>query len=400
MTSFSSIPSAPVDPILGLSEAFKNDPASTKVNLGVGIYQDAEGRVPILESVQRATTIWTAREETKAYLPIDGLASYNEQTQTLLFGNDSPRIKEGAIATVQTVGGSGALRVGMQFIKDFFPTSHIYISSPSWGNHQVIASSVGVPVEQYNYYSAETHGLDKDGMLETLSSAPAKSVILLHSCCHNPTGVDLDRTTWQQVVEICKKRALIPFIDCAYQGFAESIEDDVYPIKLFADSGMTFLVANSYAKSFSMYRERCGALSVVTGSSKEAHAITSQLKRIIRTMYSSPPSFGAHVVSLILSTPELRTLWAQELETMRLRILEMRELFANTLAETVADRDFSFIKNQQGMFSFSGLSETVVTELREKHHIYALKSGRICIAALNPQNIHYVCESIATVLKN
>jgi aromatic-amino-acid transaminase len=400
MTSFSSIPSAPVDPILGLSEAFKNDPASTKINLGVGIYQDAEGRVPILESVQRATTMWTAKEETKAYLPIDGLASYNVHTQTLLFGTDNPRIKEGAITTVQTVGGSGALRVGMQFLRDFFPASHIYISSPSWGNHQVIASSVGIPVEQYPYYSAETNGLDKDGMLETLSNAPAKSIILLHSCCHNPTGVDLDRASWQQVVEICKERALIPFIDCAYQGFAHSIEDDVYPIRLFADSGITFLVANSYAKSFSMYRERCGALSVVAGSSTEAHAITSQLKRIIRTMYSSPPSFGANVVSLILSTPELRTLWAQELETMRLRILEMRKLFANTLAETVADRDFSFIKHQQGMFSFSGLSETVVTELREKHHIYALKSGRICIAALNTQNIHYVCESIATVLKN
>ena len=400
MTSFSSIPSAPVDPILGLSEAFKNDPASTKINLGVGIYQDAEGRVPILESVQRATTMWTAKEETKAYLPIDGLASYNVHTHTLLFGTDNPRIKEGAITTVQTVGGSGALRVGMQFLRDFFPASHIYISSPSWGNHQVIASSVGIPVEQYPYYSAETNGLDKDGMLETLSNAPAKSIILLHSCCHNPTGVDLDRASWQQVVEICKERALIPFIDCAYQGFAHSIEDDVYPIRLFADSGITFLVANSYAKSFSMYRERCGALSVVAGSSTEAHAITSQLKRIIRTMYSSPPSFGANVVSLILSTPELRTLWAQELETMRLRILEMRKLFANTLAETVADRDFSFIKHQQGMFSFSGLSETVVTELREKHHIYALKSGRICIAALNTQNIHYVCESIATVLKN
>ena len=400
MTSFSSIPSAPVDPILGLSEAFKNDPASTKINLGVGIYQDAEGRVPILESVQRATTMWTAKEETKAYLPIDGLASYNAHTQTLLFGTDNPRIKEGAITTVQTVGGSGALRVGMQFLKDFFPASHIYISSTSWGNHQVIASSVGIPVEQYPYHSAETNGLDKDGMLETLSNAPAKSIILLHSCCHNPTGVDLDRASWQQVVEICKERALIPFIDCAYQGFAHSIEDDVYPIRLFADSGITFLVANSYAKSFSMYRERCGALSVVAGSSTEAHAITSQLKRIIRTMYSSPPSFGANVVSLILSTPELRTLWAQELETMRLRILEMRKLFANTLAETVADRDFSFIKHQQGMFSFSGLSETVVTELREKHHIYALKSGRICIAALNTQNIHYVCESIATVLKN
>ena len=344
--------------------------------------------------------MWTAKEETKAYLPIDGLASYNAHTQTLLFGTDNPRIKEGAITTVQTVGGSGALRVGMQFLKDFFPASHIYISSPSWGNHQVIASSVGIPVEQYPYHSAETNGLDKDGMLETLSNAPAKSIILLHSCCHNPTGVDLDRASWQQVVEICKERALIPFIDCAYQGFAHSIEDDVYPIRLFADSGITFLVANSYAKSFSMYRERCGALSVVAGSSTEAQDITSQLKRIIRTMYSSPPSFGANVVSLILSTPELRTLWAQELETMRLRILEMRKLFANTLAETVADRDFSFIKHQQGMFSFSGLSETVVTELREKHHIYALKSGRICIAALNTQNIHYVCESIATVLKN
>ena len=398
MSSFSTIPSAPVDPILGLTEAFKKDSSSTKVNLGVGIYQDAHGNVPILKAVQKATTLYTSLEDTKAYLPIDGLASYNSETQHLLLGSDNTVVTEGAVATVQAVGGSGALRIGMQFLKDFYPDATIYISAPSWGNHQVIASSVGIPVKEYPYYSAEEHGLNRHAMLTTLSEAPAQSIILLHACCHNPTGVDLDNDTWKQVVDICRERSLIPFIDCAYQGFAEGIEEDAYPIKLFADSGLTFLVANSYAKSLSMYRERCGALSVVTSSQEEAQAVTSQLKRIIRTMYSSPPSFGAQIVSLVLSTPELRSMWIQELDEMRLRILEMRELFTTTLAEVAPNRDFSFIKNQRGMFSYSGLSEKTVNKLREDHHIYALKSGRICIAALNQQNIHYVCESIAKVL--
>lgn len=398
MSSFSTIPTAPIDPILGMTEAFKKDPASTKVNLGVGIYQDSHGAIPILESVQKATAQWIAKENTKAYLPIEGLASYNSLTQQLLFGSDSARVNDGAVATVQTVGGSGALRIGMQFIKDFYPDAHIYISAPSWGNHRVIATSVGIPVEDYPYYCPETHGLNSQAMLDMLSSAPAQSVVLLHACCHNPTGVDLDHNTWKQVIEICKERSLIPFLDCAYQGFAEGVEEDAYPIRLCADSGLTFLVANSYAKSLSMYRERCGALSVITGSSHEALAVTSQLKRIIRTMYSSPPSFGAQVVSLVLSDPELRALWITELEQMRLRICEMRELFTTTLAEVAPNTDFSFMKNQRGMFSFSGLSEQSVNKLREEYHIYALKSGRICIAALNPQNIHYVCESIAKVL--
>lgn len=396
---FADIPAGIPDPILGVTEAFRADPHPSKVNLGVGIYQDSEGKIPMLDAVKRAAVTWSETEDTKTYLPIDGVAAYNTATQELLFGKGSPLLTEKRVATIQTIGGSGALKLAIEFIHRFMGTSTIYLSDPSWENHRVIFEAAGAKVETYPYYDPKTGGLRAAEMLATLKTLKPRTAVLLHACCHNPTGVDLDLDTWKQVVEICAERNLIPLIDFAYQGFAEGLQADSAPIRMFADKGLTFFVANSYSKSFSIYRERCGALSVVTGSAKEATNVISQLKRIVRMIYSSPPSYGAQLIALALTTPELRTLWEKELDAMRLRILEMRELFAAKLADMIPNRDFSFMLKQRGMFSYSGLSAAVVGELRERYHIYALDSGRICIAAMNRKNIDYICDAIATVLK-
>lgn len=396
---FAEVPAGSPDPILGITEAFRADPHPDKVNLGVGVYQDELGKIPVLECIKRAAAKWAETEDTKTYLPIDGVASYNSATQELLFGKDSPLLKEKRVATIQSVGGSGALKLAIEFIMRFLGETTVYVSDPSWENHRVIFEAAGAKVETYPYYDPKTNGLRAADMLASLRKLKAKSTVLLHSCCHNPTGVDLDVDTWKAIAEICAERDLIPLIDFAYQGFAEGLQPDSAPIKLFADKGLTFFVCNSYSKSFSIYRERCGALSVVTGSAKEAANVLSQLKRIVRMIYSSPPAYGAHLISIALTTPELRTLWEKELDEMRTRILEMRDLFVARLADAVPDRDFSFIREQRGMFSYSGLSVDVVRELRERYHIYALDSGRICVAALNKKNMDYVCGAIASTLK-
>ncbi|MFN4896718.1 MAG: aromatic amino acid transaminase [Pseudomonadota bacterium] len=396
---FSNIPAALPDPILGVAEAFRADPHPGKVNLGVGVYQDNNGRTPILESVKRATQIWTSQEDTKTYLTIDGVAAYNSGTQELLLGKDSPAIKDKRVMTMQAIGGTGALRLGAEIIRQFFPGSGIYVSDPSWENHRMLFQGSGLTVGSYPYYDPKTHGLKTDEMLAALRTLPEHSAVLLHACCHNPTGVDIDIQTWEAVAEICAKHRLIPFIDSAYQGFAAGLKVDPLPIRILADKGLTFIITTSYAKSFSMYRERCGALTVVTGSAQEASNLLSQMKRIVRTIYSSPASFGAQVVATVLNTPELRSIWESELEEMRLRILEMRRVFTNTLREMIPERDFSFIEKQRGMFSYSGLSKEIIQELRERFHIHALDSGRICVAAMNTRNIEYLCQSIATILK-
>lgn len=397
---FAEIPAGIPDPILGVTEAFRADSHPEKVNLGVGIYQDAAGKIPLLECIKRAGAKWVETEDTKTYLPIDGVAPYNTATQELLFGKDSPLLKEKRVATIQSVGGSGALKLAIEFILRFLPETTVYLSDPSWENHRVIFEAAGAKVETYPYYDPKTGGLRAADMLSTLRKLKPKSTVLLHACCHNPTGVDLDADTWKEVADICAERNLIPLIDFAYQGFAEGLQADSAPIRLFADKGLTFFVCNSYSKSFAMYRERCGALSVVTGSAKEATNVLSQLKRIVRMIYSSPPSYGAHLISIALTAPDLRALWERELEAMRVRILEMRELFASKLSEAVPGHDFSFMLKQRGMFSYSGLSVEVVRELRERFHIYALDSGRICVAALNQKNIDFVCGAIATTLKS
>lgn len=395
---FSGITSAPPDAILGMTEAFRNDPAQTKVNLGVGVYQDGDGKIPMLRAAQEAAKIWLTSEDSKTYLPIDGVATFNAANQELLFGKDSAVLKEKRVATIQTVGGSGALKVGIDFIRDSFPGTSMYISDPSWENHRNIFEGAGLKVETYPYYDPKTSGLRSADMLAALRGLKPHSAVLLHACCHNPTGVDIDMATWKEVADICAEKSLVPFIDFAYQGFANGIQEDAAPVRLFAEKGLNFLVSNSFAKSFSMYRERVGGLSVVTSSQKEATTVMTQLKRIVRTIYSSPPSYGAQLVSLALNTPQLRTMWESELTEMRERIHEMRHLFVDRLKETVPSRDFSFITKQQGMFSYSGLSVENMKALREQYHVYGLDSGRICVAALNRKNVDYVCESIANVL--
>lgn len=395
---FSEIPLAPADPILGVTESFKADPSPTKVNLGVGIYQDGSGKMPILNVVKRATAKLVSTEDTKAYTPVEGVLSYIAAVQELLFGKDSAALKNKQVATVQTVGGSGGLKIGFDFLKRFFPNSTVYLSDPSWENHRQIVEGAGFSAEEYPYYDPSTNGLKAAQMLETLSSLTPRSIVLLHACCHNPTGVDLDASTWREVAAICAKRDLIPFVDFAYQGFGDGLDEDAFAVRLLAEKGLAFLVTNSFSKSFGLYRERVGTVSVVTGSAKEGSSVLTQLRRCLRSVHSSPPSFGASLVSLGLTDPELRPLWENELAEMRNRIHEMRKAFSAKLATTVTSRDFSFILKQKGMFSYSGLSEENIQSLREQFHIYALSSGRICVAAMNHANLDYICDSIAKVL--
>ncbi len=395
---FADVPTTEPDVILGLLDAFRSDTSPQKVNLGIGLYQDSSGKIPVLQSIQRAASQWIELEENKSYLSIDGVATYNAATQELLFGEDSPVVADRRVTTIQSVGGSGGLRLGAELIHRFLPEASIYISDPSWENHRCLFESAGVKVETYPYYDPETSGLKKTDMLDALCKMPMGSAVLLHACCHNPTGVDLDLETWREVVGICAERQLLPFVDFAYQGFAVGNQEDAAPIRMFAERGLTFLISNSYSKSFSMYRERCGALSVVTGSAKEAAAVSSQVKRIVRSIYSSPPSYGAQLISIVLNTPELYVLWEQELAEMRERIRSMRRLLASKLSVTLSGRDFSFILKQQGMFSYSGLSSQQVRLLRDKYNIYALESGRICVAAINERNVDYISEAMAGVL--
>lgn len=396
---FSDIQQAVPDAILGITEAFRADTSPGKVNLGVGVYQDGDGKSPILESVRQAMKIWTTQEDTKTYLPIDGVPAFVQANQELIFGKDAAVLKEKRVATIQSVGGSGALKLAIEFIKRFLGQDTIYSSDPSWENHRVIFEAAGMKVETYPYYDPKTCGLRESDMLTALRGLKPQTPVLLHACCHNPTGVDLDEKAWREVVEICAERQLIPLIDFAYQGFADGLAQDAKAIQMFIDKGLTFFVANSFAKSLSMYRERVGAISVVTGSEKEAKAVTSQIKRIVRMIYSSPPSYGAQLAAIVMTHPELRPMWESEVTEMRERIHEMRHLLAQKLKDAIPDKDFSFILKQRGMFSYSGLSADVMKELRQKYHVYGLDSGRICVAAINHHNVDYVVQSVASLVK-
>lgn len=395
---FAQIEQAPPDPIIGLTEAFNNDSNPAKVNLGVGVYQDANGKVPVLGVVREAEKRWYDLEPTKSYLGIDGLPAYNKEVQKLLLGADSQVIAEGRAVTVQGLGGTGSLKIGADFLKRFFPEAQIWISNPSWENHQMLFEAAGFKVNSYPYYDAETHGLDFNGMLETLRGLPANSVVVLHACCHNPTGVDLSQDQWRLVVDVVKQSKLIPFLDFAYQGFGESLEADAFAVRAFAESGISCLIASSFSKSFALYRERVGALTILTSSAEESKRVLSQAKRVIRTNYSNPSSHGAQIVALVLADAELRQQWEAELAEMRERIWQMRGKFVEMLREKGVEMDFSFIKNQRGMFSYSGLSPEAVKTLREKYSLYIVGSGRVCLAAMNDKNIGYVCEAIADVL--
>lgn len=398
-TLFASIELAPRDPILGLNEQYNADTRPGKVNLGVGVYYDDEGRIPLLGAVRKAEIARVEAAAARGYLPIEGIAAYNKGAQALLLGNDSTLAAEGRVLTTQTLGGTGALKVGADFLKQLLPQSKVMISDPSWENHRALFERAGFKVENYPYYDASTRGLNFDGMLAALKAAPEQTIVVLHACCHNPTGVDPTPEQWKQIAEVVKARKLVPFLDIAYQGFGEDLDQDASVVRLFAGMDMTMFISSSFSKSFSLYGERVGALTVVAGDKDEATRVLSQLKRVIRTNYSNPPTHGGIVVANVLNTPELLAEWKQELAGMRDRIRLMRKQLVEKIKAQGAAQDFSFVLQQRGMFSYSGLTSAQVDRLREEHGVYAVASGRICVAALNSRNIDVVAAAIAAVLK-
>ena len=397
MSLFASVELVPGDPILGLTEAYNADPRTQKVNLGVGIYYDEQGRIPLLDCVRRVEEALAAEGKPRGYLPIDGLAAYDAATRELVFGKESELVAAGRVATTQTIGGSGALRVGADLLKKLLPHATVAISNPSWENHRAVFGAAGFDIVDYTYFDAATHGLDFAGMLADLGRLEPGTVVLLHACCHNPTGADLTVAQWQQVAALLKERGLFPFIDMAYQGFDKGITEDGAAVRIVAEAGIdSFIVANSYSKSFSLYGERVGALSVVGPDANATRAVQSQVKRIIRTIYSSPSTHGAALVAGVLASSELRALWESELGAMRTRIHALRAGLVEKLAALGAS-EFAFIQQQAGMFSYSGLGKAQVDRLRDEFGIYAVGTGRICVAALNQQNLAYVAEAVRTV---
>ena len=398
MTLFAAVELAPRDPILGLNEQFNADTNPAKVNLGVGVYFDDNGKLPLLKCVQAAEAQLVEAHKPRGYLPIDGIAAYDKAVQGLVFGAGSEILNAGRVATVQALGGTGGLKLGADFLKKLNPGAKVLISDPSWENHRALFTNAGFPVESYPYYDADKRGVRFDAMLAALNAAPAGTIVVLHACCHNPTGYDITPAQWTQVVEAVKARKLVPFLDMAYQGFGEGIAEDGAAVQQFVASGLDFFVSTSFSKSFSLYGERVGALSVVCESKDEAQRVLSQLKIVIRTNYSNPPTHGAQVVATVLDTPALRQQWEDELAGMRVRIKQMRTLLVEKLAAAGVKQDFSFVTAQRGMFSYSGLSAEQMQRLRSEFGVYGVDSGRICVAALNTKNIDYVVASIAKVL--
>jgi len=398
MSLFSAVEMAPRDPILGLNEQFAADTNPQKVNLGVGVYYDDNGKLPLLECVRQAEKQLLEAPKARGYLPIDGIAAYDQGVKNLVFGTDSEPVKSGRVATVQGLGGTGGLKVGADFLKRLNPNAKVLISDPSWENHRALFAQAGFTVESYPYYDAARRGLNFDGMLAALNAAPAGTVVVLHACCHNPTGYDITAAQWDQVVAACKARALVPFLDMAYQGFGQGIAEDGAAVAKFTASGQTFLVSTSFSKSFSLYGERVGALSVLCTDKAEADRVLSQLKIMIRTNYSNPPTHGGTVVATVLNTPALRVMWEQELGGMRVRIKQMRSALVERLKAAGVQQDMSFITDQVGMFSYSGLSKDQMVRLRSEFGVYGTDTGRMCVAALNSKNLDYVCQSIAKVM--
>jgi aromatic-amino-acid transaminase len=390
---------APRDPILGVTEGFNADPNPSKVNLGVGVYYDDNGKVPLLECVRRAERQLVDSAPPRSYLPIDGLPEYDRAVQALVFGADSPERKQNRVVTVQALGGTGGLKIGADLLRRIDPGASVWISQPSWENHRALFENAGFDVQAYPYYDATTRGLDFGGMMKALGAAAAGNIVVLHACCHNPTGVDLTAEQWGEVIETVRKRNLVPFLDIAYQGFGDGVEPDAEPVRRFAASGAPLFVSNSFSKSFSLYGERVGALSVLAESSDEAGRVLSQLKRMVRTNYSNPPTHGGKIVAMVLNTPELRALWDDELKQMRERIRTMRRQLAEKIQARLPSADVAFVTRQRGMFSYTGLSKEAVTRLREEFSVYAVDTGRICVAALNSRNLDYSADAIAKVMR-
>jgi len=396
---FAAVEMAPRDPILGLNEAFGADTRAEKVNLGVGVYYDDNGKIPLLAAVRSAEKARLEAMPPRGYQPIEGLAAYNSGVQNLLFGKGSALATSGQVVTIEALGGTGALKVGADYLKRLLPGASVYISDPSWENHRALFESAGFQVNTYAYYDAATRGVNFAGMKASLEAAPAGSIIVLHACCHNPTGADLSDAQWDEVVSACRSRGLVPFLDMAYQGFADGIDADAVAVRAFSASGLQFFVSSSFSKSFSLYGERVGALTIVTASKEEAGRVLSQVKRVIRTNYSNPPIHGGAVVAAVLNSPELRQMWEDELAGMRDRIRAMRTSLVEQLKAAGVAQDFSFVIKQRGMFSYTGLSAEQVEKLKADFGIYAVSTGRICLAALNTKNIGYVAKAIAQVLK-
>jgi aromatic-amino-acid transaminase len=389
-----ALPMAPADPILGVTEAFLTDPNPKKVNLGVGVYTDDNGKIPLLECVRHAESERLKTAAPRGYLPIDGLPAYDKAVQELVFGS-----QEKKIVTVQALGGTGGLKLGADFLKHLNPDAEVWISEPSWENHRQLFEAAGFTVKSYDYYEPSTRGLDFAGMQRALNAIPAGSVVVLHACCHNPTGVDLGKEDWASALEIVRSRGLVPFLDLAYQGFAEGLDDDAYAARLFAGAMSPVFLSSSFSKSFSLYGERVGALSVVTASAEEAMRVLSQIKRIVRTNYSNPPTHGGEIVATVLNNPQLRSLWDREVGAMRERIKDMRKRLVDKVHARLREADFGFVLKQRGMFSYSGLSKEQVRRLRAEYSIYTIETGRICVAALTSKNVDFVADAIANVMR-
>jgi aromatic-amino-acid transaminase len=395
---FAAVEMAPRDPILGLTEQFNADPNPAKVNLGVGVYYDENGKLPLLKCVREAEQLMQEAPSARGYLPIDGIAAYDRAVQGLVFGSDSKVLKDGRVATVQGLGGTGGLKIGADFLKRLNPQAKVLISDPSWENHRALFTNAGFEVGTYPYCDAKAHGVDFAGMLAGLEAAPAGTIAVLHACCHNPTGYDITPAQWAEVVRVVKARGLVAFLDMAYQGFGTGIAEDGAVIGQFLEAGIDFFVSTSFSKSFSLYGERVGALSVVCQTKEDAARVLSQLKIVIRTNYSNPPTHGAQVVATVLDTPALRAVWEEELAGMRIRIKQMRVALLEKLKAAGVKQDMSFITKQNGMFSYSGLNKDQMLRLRNEFGVYGIDSGRICVAALNNKNIDAVVSAIAKVI--
>ncbi|EOQ61339.1 hypothetical protein F935_03002 [Acinetobacter calcoaceticus ANC 3811] len=396
---FQHIPPYAGDPILSLMEQFNADTRSEKVNLSIGLYYNEDSIVPQLETILEAQKrIEPKNGKTKLYLPMEGFKPYREAIQALLFGANSPAVKAGRAVTIQTLGGSGALKVGADFLKNYFPNSDVWVSQPTWDNHVAIFNGAGIKTHFYPYFDNETRGVDFDGMLSTLKTLPEQSIVLLHPCCHNPTGADLNPAQWDQVIVVLKDRNLIPFLDIAYQGFGDGMEEDAYAIRALDQAGLNFIVSNSFSKIFSLYGERVGGLTFVCDDAEAAQCTFGQLKATVRRIYSSPPTTGAWLVDEVLNDAELNQQWQGEVKEMRERIIKMRSILKDELTKALPDRDFSYLVNQKGMFSYTGLTAEQVDILREEYAIYLVRSGRICVAGLNMNNVYTVAKAVAEVL--
>ncbi len=402
MSLFSAVEMAPRDPILGLNEQFNADTNPAKVNLGVGVYFDDNGKLPLLQCVQAAEKAMMDKPTARGYLPIDGIVAYDNAVKALVFGADSEPVTSGRVATVQAIGGTGGLKIGADFLKKLNPTAQVLISDPSWENHRALFTSAGFEVASYAYFDAAANGgkggVNFEGMLASLNAAAAGTIVVLHACCHNPTGYDISAAQWDQVIAVVKARGLTPFLDMAYQGFGYGIQEDGAVIGKFVAAGLNFFVSTSFSKSFSLYGERVGGLCVLCADKEEASRVLSQLKIVIRTNYSNPPTHGGAVVAAVLTNPELRTLWEKELGEMRVRIKGMRQTLVDGLKAAGVKQDMSFITDQIGMFSYSGLSKDQMVRLRSEFGVYGTDTGRMCVAALNSKNIDYVCKAIAAVV--